>query len=263
MTIIDENEKLIVNIVCIKWGNKYSSKDVNLLYSMLKNNIKNYRLNFYCFTDDSQELNTNIISKPLPVLNVLPEDNKYVYQKEVGLCDNNLGGLNGKRVIFFDLDIVITGVLDDLIAYPQGDDFVIINDWGSKGSKVGQASCYSWVVGTLGYVKDDFEKDPKKWLKTFFTASQEYLSYKVIEKTGKLNFWPTEWVSSFKFSCLPVWFLRPWVEPKMPEKTKVLVFHGEPKAESALIGQWPKTPLWKKIYKTIKPSPWLKKYLEQ
>ena len=253
----------IANIICIKWGTKYNSDDVNLLYKMVNKNLKKHTLKFYCFTDDKKGLDKKIIVKPMPVLKVKPEDNKYAYRKEAGLCDDNLGGLKGKRVLFLDIDMIITGSLDDLIDYPKGDDFVIINDWNTRGNHVGQASCYSWVVGTLGSIKKDFEKEPKKWIKIFYTASQEYLSYKVIEKFGKLNFWPEEWMASFKFSCLPVWFLRPFVTPKLPQKTKVLAFHGQPKLEDALVGRWAeKIPTWKKIYKTIRPSPWLKKYIK-
>jgi hypothetical protein len=252
----------VANVISIKWGIKYTSSDVNMLYAMIKSNIKKHNLNFYCFTDSSEGLNKDIIVKPLPILNVKPEDNKYYYRKEVGLCDDNLGGLQGQRVLFFDLDVIITDEIDSLFEYPKNDEFVIINDWTTSGNKVGQASCYSWVVGTLGFIKKDFEKEPQKWIKKFYTASQEYLSYKVIERFGKLNFWPEEWMSSFKFSCLPIWFLRPFVTPKLPKNTKVLAFHGNPKVEDAILGRWGgKVPLYKKFYKTIRPSPWINKYI--
>lgn len=254
--------KKTMNVICIKWGTKYTADNVNLLFQMVRRNVKKYTLKFYCFTEDGLGLNKDIIVKPLPVLNVSPEDNKYYYRKEAGLCDDNLGGLKGQRVLFFDIDVVITGELDSVFAYPTKDEFVIINDWATSGTHVGQASCYSWVVGTLGFVKKDFERQPKKWVKKFYTASQEYLSYKVIERWGKLNFWPSEWMSSFKFSCLPVWFLRPFITPKLPPKTRVLAFHGDPKVEDAIIGRWStNVPFWKRIYKTIRPSLWLKQYV--
>ena len=44
-----------------------------------------------------------------------------------------------------------------MLSFPQSDDFVIIKDWNSKGNRVGQATCYSWQVGTLGFIKKDFE----------------------------------------------------------------------------------------------------------
>ena len=148
-------------------------------------------------------MDPDINVRALPVLQTEPEyQTKYVYRKEVGLCDDELGGLKGERVFFFDLDIVIVGNLDEFFEYPKNDGFYIINDWNSRGNKVGQASCYSWVVGTLGFVKEYYEQHPKEVIDRFFTASQAYLSSKVIEKYGKLNFWPKGWFCSFRFHCM-------------------------------------------------------------
>lgn len=252
-----------VNVICMKWGVKYSASDVNLLYRMVKKNCTTHDLNFTCFTDDATDFDPGIIVKPLPVLNVAPEDNRFYYKKEAALCDDALGGLGGERVFFLDLDVVITGDLGDLFTYPKADEFVTINDWNTKGDHVGQASCYSWVVGTLGYVKADFEAEPKRWIEKFGTASQEYLSYKVIEKFGPLNFWPAEWVQSFKFNCLPVWYKRAFVVPTLKGDARILAFHGDPKPIDAIEGRWcDKVPFIKCLYKTIRPSPWIKKYLD-
>jgi len=255
----------VANVICIKWGKGYyTADDVNRLYAMVKRNISGHRLHFYCFTEIAEGLDDGIIVKPLPQLNVRPEDNKYAYRKEAALCDDNLGGLKGRRVLFFDLDVVITGSLDEMVDYPQGDEFVIIKDWNSWGSRVGQASCYSWKVGTLGFIKDYFEAHPEEVIKQFGTASQEYLSSKVIEKQGHLKFWPKQWCRSFKVHALPVWFLRRFVTAKLPKGTKVLCFHGRPKMDDAIAGRWAPPgvePKWKTIlYKTIKPSPWLGQY---
>jgi len=263
MVDIEKTDNPSVNVICIKWGDVYGAKDVNTLYSMIQRNTKKHNINFFCFTENSQGLDNNIYVRPLPVMHCPPEDVKYAYQKEAGLCDDELGGLQGQRVFFFDLDVLITGSLDELFDYPKEKDFVIINDWNTKGEHVGQASCYSWVVGTIGYIKSYYEENAAKVVDEFFTASQEYLSCKIIEKQGKLNFWPEAWFKSFKFHCLPVWYKRAFTEPSLPEGTKVLAFHGHPKIDDALLGQWApggKVPLWKKVYKTIRPSPWISKY---
>ncbi|MEN8235925.1 MAG: hypothetical protein ABFQ95_00015 [Pseudomonadota bacterium] len=257
-----QTKKPVANVVCIKWGQVYTAHDVNCLYAMVKRNMKKHELRFFCFTDDATGLTPEILSQPLPVMKCNPEDVKYAYQKEAGLCDDELGGLNGQRVLFFDLDVVITGELDCFVSYPLGDDFVIINDWSVKSERVGQATCYSWRVGTLGFIKEYFEAHPKEVVKQFYTASQEYLSAKVIEKWGRLKFWPEEWCRSFKFHALPVWYLRFFVEPKLPEGTKVLAFHGHPKIADAICGVWSPEglPFFKCVYKTIRPSPWISQY---
>lgn len=254
------------NIICIKWGDMYPADYVNKLYYMILRN-SSIDLNFYCFTDDMEGLDKNIIVKPLPVLDTQEEyQTKYAYRKEAALCDDNLGDLNGERVFFFDLDIVMMSNLDDFFNYPVDDKFYIINDWNTKGESVGQASCYSWVVGTLGFVKEYYEKNPKEVVDNFFTASQEYLSSKVIEKFGELNFWPGDWFCSFRFHCMPKFGpSRHFVAPKIPqnENLKFIVFHGTPNPREAIKGIWELKSTdksWKRLYKVCKPTTWIKDY---
>ena len=86
-----------MNIVFVKWGTKYPSEDVNILYDSLK---KYCDYSFYCYTDDPTGIDShvNIIDIPSkPALKVwwnkLPMFNK----------DFPLHG----KTIFFDLDVYI------------------------------------------------------------------------------------------------------------------------------------------------------------
>lgn len=269
----DENALKKVNVICIKWGTAYSADDVNKLYRSVCRNTFFHQVQFYCFTDNNKGLDKEIISKEMPIMHVAPEDNKYAYRKEAGLCDDNLGGLNGERVFFFDLDSLIVGPLDAFFDYPKDDKFYIINDWkhrrGKKANLVGQASCYSWVVGTLGYVKSYFEAHPKEMVSKYYTASQEYLSAKVIEKYGKLNFWPDNWFKSYRFHCMPNPLLRWFIAPQLPKVkgVKMVAFHGLPGIADAIKGIWCSNPAdakcprgYKKLYKHVKPADWIKEY---
>jgi hypothetical protein len=259
-----KSQEVTYNVVTIKWGTKYTHIDVNRTYEMVKKNTS-FNINLYCLTDITEGLNPDIKTYPLPKMNMDIKECKYVYRKEAGLCDNNLGDLNGKRVLFLDLDTIITGNIDSFFTLPKDDEFYIINDWNTKGDHIGQASCYSWRVGTLGYVKEHFEKHPRATIKKFHTASQAYLSSKVIEKYGKLYFWPDNWSRSFRFHCLPAGVLRRFIDPKLPKGTKILAFHGNPKIENAIVGEWSGCgkvdPLWKKVlYKNLRPAPWIQEY---
>jgi len=247
------------NVICIKWGDRYPADYVNRLYSMVTRN-STYHIDFYCFTENSEGLVEQIIVKPLPELQGNPDDSRFAYRKEAGLCDDSLGGLQGQRVLFFDLDIIIVDNIDGFFDFPKGDDFVIINDWNSPGGQVGQASCYSFVVGTLGYVKQYFEEHPKEVVEQFFTASQEYLSDQVIKKRGELIFWPADWCRSFRFDCLPPGPLRAFLTPQIPKGAKLIIFHGSPKPHEALAGQWSlefKVPFRKRWYKTVRETKWI------
>ncbi len=256
-----------VHVICIHWGNAYDAEDINKLHSMVRRNTS-LPLRFHLFSDSPPPgLSEQIEVHPEPGLKIPHEINRYSYRKEAALCDDQLGGLTGQRVFFFDLDVVITGNLDELFAFPQGDRFYIINDWNTRGNHVGQASCYSFVVGTLGFIKSDYEAAPERYQKQFGTASQEYLSAKVIERFGALNFWPDAWFRSFRFHCLPHPLLRWFVTPNRPDpQTKVIAFHGHPDIQDALAGRWglpgdsKRAKGWKKLYKHCKPTPWILEY---
>ena len=258
--------KTSINIIAILWGQKYTENDVNRLFGMIRKN-SSYSLTFHIFSDESlPRLDPSIKKHPEPGQNETCYHEKYNYRKEAALCDNSLGGLTGQRVFFFDLDVLITGNLDELFDYPDGDKFYIINDWNTRGNHVGQASCYSFVVGKLGEIKDYFESNSANVINLFGTASQEYLSDQVQKLFGSLHFWPEEWFKSFKFHCLPVWYLRRLVVPvKPPANTKVLAFHGHPDLNDAINGTWHdkkkhRWKIWKKLYKCCKPTPWIADY---
>jgi hypothetical protein len=256
-----------VNVISILWGNKYDEEDVNRLYSMIHRNTS-HDIHFFLFSNNAlPELRKEITKLPEPTESSDIYSETLNYRKEAGLCDDNLGGLKGERVFFFDLDVLITGNLDELFSYPQDEDFYIINDWNTKGDHVGQATCYSFVVGRLGFVKEGFEEKHTQIIDKFGTASQEYLSFCIIDHFGKLNFWPEAWFRSFKLHCLPIWPLRKFITPRRPPiGTKVLAFHGHPDLRDAIDGRWAPPGLkksakgWKKIYKQCRKTDWIKEY---
>jgi len=262
----------VINVICIKWGNVYNADDVNKLFRAIKRNTS-FDIAFYCFSEITEGLEDGIIIKALPTLQVSEKYQKTGYLKEAGLCDNNLGGLNGKRVFFFDLDSLIVGNLDDLFSYPQGDNFYIINDWrnrkGKKKNKVGQASCYSFLVGTLGFIKNFFEEYPDEVWQKYRTASQEFLSAKVIEKYGYLHFWPDDWFKSFRFHCMPHPLFRYFFAPTIPKAKglKMIAFHGVTGISQALKGVWCDDKSHKKypkglskLYKHVRKTKWIENY---
>lgn len=255
-----------VNVITIKWGTLYPADYVNKVKNMMARN-SSYHITFHCFTDNPDGLDAEIISHPIPRPAVEP---KGCFVRDTGFFTKNLGGLNGQRVFYFDLDIVVIDNVDDIFDYPKDDKFYIINDWNSKGDTVGQGSCFSWVISdewnfiTTYYEEHKAEVDAK-----YGTASQEYLSDKIIEKQGKLVFWPEEWFCSFRYHCMPLGILRHFIAPKIPNQNglKIIVFHGDPNPAEAIKGEWPlskrkdiRLRYFKRLYKVCKPTLWIKEY---
>ena len=112
-------------IACVKWGTKYGAEYVRTLHAMVHRNMQeNYR--FICLTDDPGGLDCDTI--PLP--GDLEGWWNKVYLFKPGLFEG--------RVLFLDLDVVITGALAPL--FNDG----IIDDWHLPGYN---SSVMSWTAG--------------------------------------------------------------------------------------------------------------------
>ena len=101
MSFKEESKR--VNVICIRWGDYYKPDDVNKLFRAVSRNFEDYGVDFYCFTECADGLDPTIHFRELPEL----KGGEFAYRKEAGLCDDNLGGLAGQRVIYFDLDSVV------------------------------------------------------------------------------------------------------------------------------------------------------------
>ena len=85
-----------MNIIFVKWGTKYSSEDVNILYKSLVREDFDY----YCYTDEPSGIDPNINIIPIPTKPALKVwwNKLYMFNKDFPL--------KGKT-IFFDLDVYI------------------------------------------------------------------------------------------------------------------------------------------------------------
>ena len=107
-----------MNILCVKWGTKYSSEYVNKLYNMVLKNCNGQPFDFYCYTDNPSDLKSNIktvnINSDLkdwwPKLDLLNIFNK----------DTN---------IFFDLDVIILNPLEKLFSVKTRTFSVLYSQW--------------------------------------------------------------------------------------------------------------------------------------
>jgi hypothetical protein len=237
----------IVNVVCMKWGNKYNAQDVNILFAMVQRHLsKKYR--FICFTDDHKDINTKIECFDLPVLTV-PQNKEYSPWKKLGMFSPNLEHIKGK-ILFLDLDIVIIDDIDCFFDYAN--EFTIIENWTQLGQAIGNSSVYCFEYGNhhdvYEYYCNNIEEVTSK-----YSNEQIYLSRKI----GKIKYWPQHWCKSFKRHCLQPQILRYFMEPKQPIGAKIIVFHGNPKPSDAIKGGF-----FGNIFKYTKPAHWLAEYYQ-
>ena len=238
-----------VNIICMKWGALYGPHYVNRLHSAVRRNlVRPFR--FMCFTDDPSGLDAGVETAPMPPIQLAPEHRMEPWRK-IGLFNRELADLRG-AALFLDLDLVITGSLDDFFAYEKGR-FCIVHNWTAPSARVGNSSVYRFEIGADSYVLDRFyDQSHQHWIDKF-RNSQTFLSNTVRD----MNFWPPDWCASFKRHCVPRWPFRFVVPPRKPQSARIVVFHGHPNPDDALNGRWPDPKPYKRIYKQIRPAPWI------
>lgn len=249
------------NIVCMKWGTKYGADYVNNLYNMISRNITR-PFRFICFTDIKDEIRPEVEVFDLPPFNVPKEYLNTAYRKKT-LCRKDLAPFKeGERFLFLDLDVIVMDNIDEMFDFEPDKDFIICYNWTRLQGRVGNSSVTMMRVGPLQYITDDLEANFIHYKTKFKTASQEYMSSKVVEGYGQLTFWPQEWCRSFQSHLMPNRIMRLFkAPPPPPAGTKILLFHGMVNPPDAIKGEWPGTyPWWKRWYKTLKPTPWLEKY---
>jgi hypothetical protein len=98
-----------VNIICMKWGDKFPSEYVNRLYSMVNRNLS-LPFRFVCFTEDDSGIRNEVEVQPLPKLD-LPNNAPERGWRKLTVFKKDFGGLSGKT-LFLDLDVVIVDNID-------------------------------------------------------------------------------------------------------------------------------------------------------
>lgn len=233
--------------ICMKWGTRYGPDYVNRLMRALMRNVKR-PTKLVCYTDDASGLDPAI--EVLPLLDVdMPEPYRSRGWKKLTVWKKDYPGVSGD-VLFLDLDIVITGPMDDFWDYMPGE-LCIMENYTQRGSGVGNSSVFRFTVGANANIWDRFAADPMT-IVAAYDNEQIYLS----REAKKINFWPHPWCRSFKHELVPPWPLRLFRPAALPLDTKIVIFTGKPDPDEARDGKWP-APLHKRFYRVLKPTRWI------
>lgn len=239
---------MLQTIICAKWGTRYPASYVNCLWSMIQRNTSRETV-LVCYTDDPNGIDAAVKTYPMPELK-LPQKVANKPWRKVGLWRSDLEGVSG-NVLFMDLDVVITGSLDEFFDFEPDTTFCVINNWTQPGLEIGNTSVYRFKVGAHPYLFENLAASGDDVIAEH-PNSQTYISRTIREKT----FWPEDWCVSFKHNLMPRWPLNFFRTTPLPPETKVVCFTGKPDPDDARDGKWP-APWYKKIYKHVRPTPWI------
>ena len=251
-------KNVIVNILTLKWGVKYGPEYVNCLFAGVKRNLQR-EFRFLCFTDNADGLVPDIEIHPLPDLDV-PELWKKTPWLKLALFRDGLADLEGPS-IFMDIDILITGQLDDLFDWHPGRR-CIIRDWERwyqtllrRHGLPGNSSVFRFTAGQSQDVIEKFMSERDEALGKYRVLSdQRYLT----EALGGHDWWPKDWIVSFKRQCIPTFPLNLFQVSACPPTAKIVVFHGHPNPHEAIAGYRSSRP-----YRNTLPTRWIEELWKQ
>jgi hypothetical protein len=237
--------------VCMKWGDKYPCFYVNNLYGMVSRQITG-AFRFVCLTDQREGIRPEVECMDCPTVSVSPPYDNLGWRK-LSLWSENLPDMAGDW-LYLDLDVVITGGLDEFFVYHPQATFIVMQNWSQPGSGIGNTSVFRFRVGSHPYLLSDLV-DNQQTLFATFRNSQTYISKSIKE----IIFWPDEWCILFKINCLPPMPQRWWREPLLPASARVVAFPGVPNPHEVVNGKWPAV-WYKRFYKHVVPPAWIKQY---
>lgn len=235
----------------MKWGTRYGPEYVNRLYAMARHRTTG-PLRFVCLTDGPEGVRAEVECHPCPEID-LPLPQRLWGWRKLNLFapPERLFDLTGDW-LYLDLDVVVTGPLDDFFTFRPELGFVVMQNWTQPGKGIGNTSVYRFRVGADAYLLDNLLRDKDRLLREY-RNSQTYISRSV----KALTFWPDAWCILFKTHCVPPWPARFWRSPGLPPTARVVAFPGQPDPHEAVAGHWPVNNGLKRIYKFIRPAPWI------
>jgi hypothetical protein len=238
---LDMNPDGMLNIVCLKWGNKYPVDYVNRLYRMIAWHMHR-PFRFHCLTEDANGLAAGIIPLPLDTSAGLAG-----WWYKLSLFRPDFFGLSG-NILYLDLDLVIVGNIDFLHDLPG--DCLIIRNWSRN--PMWNSSVMRFKAGGYPQVWQRFMENPESVM-AGCNGDQEWI-FKCVPEAAN---WPAEKIVSYK-KCLDSkafpWLEKlglgrlglrapAWMDTPLPGDAAIVVFHGKPDPEDVATRSYG---LWKR-----------------
>ncbi|KEP68622.1 glycosyl transferase [Thioclava dalianensis] len=223
---------MLKQVICINWGTKYGPPFINRLYAMVARNITP-PFTFTCFTDNDTGVHPDIDCQPLPEMPIeIPKTRRGKWPKS-RLWGPKLGTLTG-NVLFLDLDVVVTGSLDDLFTYGDPDQVILSHNAAKPFERIGQTSIFRFPVGKLVPLQKAFCADPIG-ISEKYVFEQRFVTQMA---PGGIDLFPRRWIRHFRYQCLPVFPFNLIREASPGRDARVVIFPGGVHPQVAIDGGW-------------------------
>ena len=202
---------MTLNVVSVRVGTKFSPDYVLKLHDMIARNLSTRDdVNHYCLTDDPLSLPEGVT--PIPHNPELPG-----WWQKVFLFSPDMPWKEGERVLYMDLDCIVTGRLEELVERKG-----IVADWNWPCFN---SSVMCWDHGEWSAIWSAFTLDlmDGEWIgsvpKGLLPAGQ---------RNGGDQAW-ISWLLEDDWRTFPPDWCRSYADATLwpPEGCKVVVYHGE------------------------------------
>jgi len=219
-------------VICINWGTKYGPLYINRLYGMVARHLTP-PFTFTCFCDNRAGIRPEVLCEDLPPIDVkMPVNTKGIWPKS-RLWGPTLGGLTGP-VLFMDLDLVVTGSLDDFFSFGAPEDVVLSPNPSNPFEKLGQTSVFRFPVGRLVPLQQRFKADPQG-IADEYRFEQRYVTRNA---PGGVMLFPEGWVRHFRRHCRRTFPLNYFLPPRLPAEARIVIFPGGLEPGHAIEGRY-------------------------
>jgi len=220
-----------VTVCCVLWGDKFSEDYVHNLKAAVERNTT-VPHEFVCLSDRQiSGVKTKLLKGGMTG-----------WWNKLQLFDGEIRG----RIVYFDLDTIITSSIDWLMKYTGT--FAGIEDLGVANAHqqhlkgVMQSGVMAWRSEAMDWVNLEFTLTQAA-VTNQFRGDGEYLNHIVKQRDLLQRLYPNS-VKSYKYD----------VYPDKLEQTSVICFHGRPSIIQAM-NESVTTPM-----RTYEPQDWIKDY---
>tara|TARA_B110000977_G_scaffold192303_1_gene265616 strand:+ start:1195 stop:1866 length:672 start_codon:yes stop_codon:yes gene_type:complete len=221
----------MITVCCVMWGDKFSEEYVHKLKRAVERNTTR-KHKFVCLSDRKIEGIQTKILKP----------GMTGWWNKIQLFDGEISG----RIVYLDLDTVITSSLDWLMDY--NGTFMAIEDLGVANAHqqhlkgVMQSGVMAWRGAAMDWINAEFFFTREETLSKF-RGDGEWLN-SIIRKRDLLQHLYPNKLKSYKYE----------VYPDKLDDTSIICFHGRPSVIQAQ-NESVTTPM-----KTYEPQGWIEEY---
>lgn len=231
----------MINIVCLKWGNKYGPEYVNRLYAMVRRHTtQDFR--FWCLTEDVAGIRSEVFIVPLQFGDTLDS-----WWNKIWLFSRDLPIPLGEQIFYIDLDTVIVSNIDDLLT-DQVPDIVMLRDFyqgiARTAGQVG-SGLMSWRHGSYEKIWQDFIQNPVAAIKSVHPHGDQAWVERCIDAWYCWQDLFPGRVVSFKIDCAD----------GLPPGSSIICYHGRPSIPDSITQSVDHSTAMKKW--TSRAAPWI------